>query len=363
MKRILYHILLVIISCTLGIQHTLAQKVQVEAELDSVQIWVGEQTGLHLGVIIKDGQRVQFPQFQPQQQLIPGVEVVETLPSDTADAKDGFIKVTAHYVLTSFDDTLYYLPPLPVKVDGKEYKSKNLALKVLTIDVDTLHPNQFFPPKDVQDNPFLLSEWTRLLWFLLLVVLCSLAIFYMYRRLKSNKPIVLSVRIIKRVPPHQKALNSIEEIKTHSVTDTPEDAKLYYTQLTDALRRYMMERFGFNAMEMTSAEIIARLRQEDDQQKINELTMLFETADLVKFAKHSTDVSENDRNLVNAVDFINNTKLEGQPTEERVLPTATEEQRQTIRARISLKWGIGILSAIAIVTTIYIIYQLFLLLY
>ncbi len=38
---------------------------------------------------------------------------------------------------------------------------------------------------------------------------------------------------------------------------------------------------------------------------------LFQTADLVKFAKHSPLMNENDMNLVNAVEFINNTKVEG----------------------------------------------------
>lgn len=355
--------LMVLAICMSMLLPVSAQKVNVDIAIDSVSIFIGEQTQLHLGVTVKEGQRVQFPSYQPQQQIIPGVEVVETLPSDTGKVEDGFIKVTAHYVLTSFDDTLYYIPPMPVKVGGKEFKSKSLALKVLSVPVDTLHPNQFYPPKDVQDNPFLWSEWSLLIWLGLLAMLCYIACVLMYARLKSKKPIVFTVRIIKKIPPHQKALNSIEEIKTHNVTVTPEDSKLYYTQLTDTLRRYMNERFGFNAMEMTSSEIIERLRHEEDQEKINELTMLFETADLVKFAKHSTDVNENDRNLISAVDFINTTKLDNVPTEERVKPTATEEQKQTIRARISLKWGIGILSVFATASVVYVVWQLILLMY
>ena len=36
--------------------------------------------------------------------------------------------------------------------------------------------------------------------------------------------------------------------------------------------------------------------------------MLFQTADLVKFAKYNTLINENDANLVNAIEFINQTK-------------------------------------------------------
>ena len=338
-----------------------AQKVSVEAKIDSTAIFVGQQTGFHLGVTVKEGQKVQFPQFEPLQYIIPGIEVVETLPSDTQKLDDGYVRVSAHYTLTSFDDTLYYIPAVKVKVDGKEFESKSLALKVLTVKVDTLHPNQFFGPKDVQDNPFVWEEWSRLLWLSAVEFILFIVALLMFMRLKSEKPIVFKVRIIKRVPAHQKALNSIEEIKTKSTTLTVDDAKAYYTHLTDTLRRYMMERFGFNAMEMTSAEIISRLRQEEDQTKINELTMLFETADLVKFAKYSVGVNENDHNLISAIDFINTTKQENAPTEERIEPTVTEQDKQTIRNRKILKWTLVAVILANVALLVYVFWQLVLL--
>ena len=334
-----------------------AQKVSVEAKIDSTVIFVGQQTGFHLGVTMKEGQKVQFPQFEPLQHIIPGIEVVETLPTDTQKLDDGYLRVSAHYTLTSFDDTLYYIPAVKVKVDEKEYESKSLALKVLTVKVDTLHPNQFYPAKDVQDNPFLWDEWSRLLWLSAAVLVLFIISLLIFMRLKSEKPIVFKVKIVKRIPAHQKALNSIEEIKSKSSTVTVDDAKAYYTHLTETLRRYMMERFGFNAMEMTSAEIISRLRQEEDQKKIDELTMLFETADLVKFAKYSVGVSENDHNLISAIDFINTTKQENAPTEERIEPTVTEKDKQTIRNRKVLKWTLFGVVLVNIALLVYVFWE------
>ena len=334
-----------------------AQKVSVEAKIDSTVIFVGQQTGFHLGVTMKEGQKVQFPQFEPLQHIIPGIEVVETLPTDTQKLDDGYLRVSAHYTLTSFDDTLYYIPAIKVKVDNKEFESKSLALKVLTVKVDTLHPNQFYPPKDVQDNPFLWDEWSRLLWLSAAVLVLFIVSLLIFMRLKSERPIVFKVKIVKRIPAHQKALNSIEEIKAKSTTVTVDDAKAYYTHLTDTLRRYMMERFGFNAMEMTSAEIISRLRQEEDQKKIDELTMLFETADLVKFAKYSVGVSENDHNLISAIDFINTTKQENAPTEERIEPTVTEKDKQTIRNRKVLKWTLFGVVLVNIALLVYVFWE------
>ena len=109
---------------------------------------------------------------------------------------------------------------------------------------------------------------------------------YVFVCLKRNRPIIAHVRIVKRIPAHRKALHAIDEIKAKQLVSS-EDQKSYYTQLTDAVRLYIQERFGFNAMEMTSNEIIARLQQANDQKGLEELRELFRTADLVKFAKYS----------------------------------------------------------------------------
>ena len=341
-----------------------AEAQMVEAVIDSVQIKVGEQTGYHVSATVKPGQRVTFRQWQPQQMITGGVEVVDLPRVDTADANDGFIKVTQHLTLTAFEDSLYYIPKQRVKIDGKTIETRNLALKVVTLDVDTLHPNQFYGPKDVQDNPFLWSEWVEILLAALAAVILYVLCWLAYIRLKNDKPISLKIRIVKRIPPHQKALNTIESLKGERKTAEGMDGggmdtKAYYTKLTEALRTYMQERFGFNALEMTSGEIIEELRRVDDKQKIQELTELFETADLVKFAKHTVGVSENDRNLVSAIDFINTTKQDGAPTEERIVPDVTEQQRHTMRMRTVLKVVIALMAVLMTVLTAYVCWQLY----
>ena len=141
---------------------------------------------------------------------------------------------------------------------------------------------------------------------------------------------------------------------------TTEDSKEYYTKLTDTLRRYIEERYGFSAMEMTSSEIIDRLMS-TDQQSLDELRQLFTTADLVKFAKYSTQINENDANLVSAIDFINQTKQENQPTEEVVKPQLSAEDQRSRKERRVLKSIIGVLVTSAVLLfsyVLYIVYQL-----
>ena len=86
--------------------------------------------------------------------------MVEQSDADTAELDGGRLQISRDYTLTSFDEKVYAVPALQVKVNGKTCQGNQLALKVLTVPVDTVHPNQFYPPKDVQDNPFLWSEWS-----------------------------------------------------------------------------------------------------------------------------------------------------------------------------------------------------------
>lgn len=221
--------------------------------------------------------------------------------------------------------------------------------------MDTVHPNQFYPPKDVQDNPFLWSEWSPLFWLSILVLLLFGVMLWLWQRLRQNKPIVIRMRIVKRVPAHEKALSEINVIKQQH-TESQETQKEYYTRLTTTLREYIEQRFGFRAMEMTSGEIIEHLQSAGDQKMIDELKQLFRTADLVKFAKYETFLGENDANLVNAINFIDQTKTNEQTVEEKVAPELTDQDRKTRSQRKLIKallWGGAIVMA---AITAYVIY-------
>lgn len=342
---------------TLGVK----AQVTVESKIDSIEIFIGEQAHMTVDVTMKKGQKLVFPVFKPSEMITPGVEVLEQSDADTSKLDNDMIKVSKQYTLTSFDEKLYYLPPVKVKVNGKEYASKNLALKVLTVPVDTLHPNQFFPPKDVQTNPFLWSEWSLSFWLSVLMLLLIVLAFYLRQRLYDNKPIIAKVRIVKKVLPHQRAMQEIEQIKADKMVAS-ENSKEYYTKLTDTLRKYIEERYGFNAMEMTSSEIIERLTATQDQKALDELRELFTTADLVKFAKYSTLINENDKNLVSAIDFINQTKLENQPVEETVKPQLSAEDQRSQKSRRLLKTVITIISVMCAGLFGYVVYTLYLLL-
>ena len=345
MRRVLLFIIL--IACTLlGFAQS-----GVEVKIEPIEMMIGEQAQVTVTVQAPEGAKVEMPTFQPRQQIVAGVEVIATQRTDDR---------TLLLTLTSFNGNLYYLPPFKVKVNGKTVESKSLALKVVEVEVDTTKLDKFFGPKDVQDNPFQWSDWKLSFWLSILILVLWAVAYYLYLRLRDNKPIIARIKIVKRLLPHQKAMKEIEQIKADKMVAS-EDQKEYYTKLTDTLRKYIEERYGFSAMQMTSSEIIARLTSSGDQQSLDELRRLFMTADLVKFAKYSTMINENDANLVNAIDFINQTKQENQPTEEVVKPQLSEEDQRSQKTRRVLKciiWTVCTISILLFCLVVYSVYQL-----
>lgn len=341
----------------LGFSHAVAQ-VTVDVKIDSLQLLIGQQTGITLRVSCDVNQRPVFPALTDRSQLTQGVEVVKVCPVDTQMLNEGKrMQLTQRYIITSFDSARYYLPPMEIMVDTAHFKSKPLALIVYSVPVDTTQVDQFFGVKDIEDAPFSWEDWSGVVYGSLLLILFLLLTFAMLVWLKQGNPILRIVRHKAKLPPHQVAMNEIQRIKDER-TWASEDSKEYYTQLTDTLRNYIQERYGFRAMDMTSSEIIERLMQENDDTAIQELRQLFQTADLVKFAKFSTLVNENDANLVTAVNYINQTKLEVDPNAKAEEPKYSPEEIRSI----GMKWTLRILIALcslAIVTiTVFIVLRL-----
>ena len=151
MNRNVFFIVLLLLSIT---NRVVAQAVTVEAGIDSSQILIGEQARIQLQVAADSERKVSFPQFTDT--LVRGVEIVEVSKIDTQYLNDRQrLLLTREYTITSFDSALYYLPPLSVMVNDREYKSKALALKVYSVPVDTLNPDHFFGQKPIISSFYL----------------------------------------------------------------------------------------------------------------------------------------------------------------------------------------------------------------
>lgn len=336
MKRLLFAILF-LLSVTGAVT---AQNVSVNAEMDSCQRLIGEQARIKLKVGVDAGKRALLPQFDKE--IVEGVEIVEKAPTDTQLLNDGKrLLITEEYVVTSFDSALYVIPPFEVLVDGIPYYSEELALAVYMMPVDTTNLEMFFPPKDVWAIELTWNDYKSAVGYFFLFILLAALLAWIIVRYISNKPIIRIVKVKPKLPAHVVALGEMERIKGDNSWRTSGNSKEYYTAITDALRVYMNERFGFNATEMTTEEIVTHLLQVKDKDSIREVRELLETSDLVKFAKFNPPMNENDRNLVSAIDFVNDTKpqdgeLSVQPTEKRIVNERSLRSKRLLLAAMVL---------------------------
>lgn len=330
-------------------------QVIVEAHTDTASILIGEQIQIHVKCTVNAGQHVTFPSFSSQQQLINGVEVVKNGNIDTLKLNDGKrISLTRSYTITSFDSAMYNIPPFQVNVDGKTYQSKgNIGLKVSTVAVDLKHPNKYNGPHAVVEQPFEWS-WSLLLLSLLCVVLLG-AVIAIAIRLTDPKLITRRVVINPPTPAHVTALNNIEHIKSKPA----EDVKQYYMELTETLRTYIESRFGFSAKEMTTNEIVRHLYDTHNEEAMTELKSVLETADLVKFAKHKTTLSEQDQSLVNALSYVQTTKQQPQELPQPRVEYVSLSNKQQIRWRNIMHVAAWIMGLGALILSGWIAYQLY----
>ena len=334
-------------------------QVTVTARIDSVEMYVGQQDGIELVVSMPKGDKLQMPKLKPGDLLLPNLEIVSMPKADTVELNNGKQwQVSQRYIITAWDSSLYYIPPLSVVVGKQKLQSNQLALKVYTLDVDTVHTDQFFPPREIQEVPFCWDDFRGITYGVTVVCLCVGLIVWLFYRIRSGKPIVRLVRRKKKLPAHEVAISQIKLLKD-SRQWAQEDSKEYYTSLTDTLRTYIQDRYGFSAMEMTSSEIIERLVADGDEKSLDELREIFRTADLVKFAKWTTQINENDANLYYALQYVNETKLEQDPNAKPEPEVVKETDKERLNEVIAMRMIMTLGAVITLVTLGWIVWKLY----
>ncbi len=302
MKRFLVALTL---CCVLG-GAVRAQDFSVAASIDSSFLFIGEQAGLTFEVEQPQGERIQLPLFSDS--IVSGIELVERVTPDTTLLEGGRMRVQHKFVITSFDTALYYIPPFAIYNDrGDTLESNPLSLKVFTVDVDA-EQYQVADIKPIYEPPFDWKGFFLIVLYVVLALLVAFGIYWLVRRYVQKKPVFAAEKPEHERPAHEVALEMLDAIRDEKRWERGE-AKPYYTELTDVLRIYIVKRYGVNAMESTSDEILMMLRAFDiKRETLLSLKTLFELSDLVKFAKWQPMLDDYLKSLTAAYAFVNDTK-------------------------------------------------------
>lgn len=272
-------------------------------------ILIGDQVEWTLDFQLAPGEAVSIS--KPGAEPVPGVEALGEMALDTLSDKKGTLSLRGRIILTSFDSGSYVLPPLYVlmaradgSIDTLEYTGPRLAVNTIPIDTAT------FQPHDIKGQIRYPLTFREVIPWVGLALLVAALVWLLVRwiRLRRQNRDFFGKPVVKD-PPHIVALRSLEKTRAQKLWQAGKQ-KQFYTQVTDALRQYIAERFDVAALEQTSAEMFRDLQDKDIEPELKEkLKDLFTTADFVKFAKHTASDQENENAIPTAIRFVNETYM------------------------------------------------------
>lgn len=292
--------------------------VKVTASLDSASILMGRIDTLRI-VVDRDADRQgAFPLFSKAaggafvSLLGDTVEIGEPR-IDTLKREGGRITERLVMPVQVFDSGRYVIPPFIYITADDSVASNSIELEVVPVKVgenDAI--SDFKDIADPSDRSFWdwMPDWLYDWWWawLLILLLIPAGIYYAVKYKKTGKFISLPEAPMPK--PWTVALDRLERLKEKNLWENGLE-KEYFTQLTDILRDYLAQRFGINAMEMTSRQIMTTLADQSDvRDKRDYVRKILDVADFVKFAKVRPLPADNVAAFDNAVNFVKETVVE-----------------------------------------------------
>ena len=282
----------------------------VSAAIDSTTLFIGDQTDLHLRATSEVGEQVQMPVLG--EHLIPGIEIVDRTIVDTTTLSDGRVQYNQYLTLTSFEDSLFYIKPLPFVSGDDTIWSESLMLNVVQpFEMDSADL-AITDIKGIYRAP--IWWWGFLRWVLLALGIAGIGVggYYLITCLQSRmgKRDEDAVAVEPLRPAEEVALEKLDAIREQKIWQTGL-VKEYHTQLTDVVREYIARRFEVSSAEQTSDETLRAMRPllSDNKDLYEQLRKMLTLADLVKFAKWTTTPDENELSLRSAYTFVKETTI------------------------------------------------------
>lgn len=248
----------------------------IRTSLDTSVIHVGDRIHLTVDVAHAEGQRVSWPDSL----MLDPFEVIDARvgqPTQTATGMTSSLVLT----LTAFELGDLELPSFDVVVAGDTLSTDGWVVTVASVGLD-----EGGEIRDVKGPMSMARNWWLVLpWVLGMLVLGALAVWLYRRHRRRDRPGAPAFPAPSR-PPHEIALEALGALERSGLLERGE-YKEYHIRVSDIFREYVEARFGIDALELVTDEVIARMSVRGlDREIVDGARGFLETCDLVKFAKH-----------------------------------------------------------------------------
>lgn len=291
--------------------------VVVAAQLDSTQMWVGQQSALNLSATIEAGEQVEFPVYG--EDLQSGIELVGRTNIDTVRLSDGRLQLKQTLTITSFQDSLFLINPIPFVSGEETIYTDQIALNVVQPFVIDTADNAIADIKPIYNAP--IWWWGIIRWILLAlgIVALGVGVYFLVKYLRkryAGREQEVEPEVVEQRPAEEVAIEKLNAIKEQKIWQQGRQ-KEYHTELTDVVREYIARRFSISSQEQTSGEILADIKPQLSEKKevYVLLKRMLSLADLVKFAKWQPAPDENEQSLVDAYHFVEQTTIKEEQTQ------------------------------------------------
>ena len=219
--------------------------------------------------------------------------------------KNNSIFISDSIIFSAYEEGTFSVPPQRILVNSKEYFTPSYKVTVAPVVTDSVKTPLFDIksivqiPKNVWDY---IQPYLGYVLILLLILVCVIIYFIRRNKKKSethkSEPDVLAIKRLKKLKKSDYIAKDLY--------------KKYYSELTSIIKEYMEARWNFPATKLLSDDLLEYLKKEKwlDENEIENLSGIFKTSDLAKFAKYKPTPEETKLHMEKAINFINLTKTD-----------------------------------------------------
>lgn len=257
-----------------------AAQSRLVTEVDTTRVTVGDRVTLTVTVEHASSSRVTWPDSLD---LAP----FEVLAASEAPVDAGRDGTRSRLVLTlaAFELGELEIPSFDVAVTTAEGSEESLATNPVGIEVASVGVDESGEIRDIRGPLEIPLGALRLaLWVLLPLLLVAL-LWVLARRLRPKQDEPKPVPSAPPKPPYEVALEALAVLEGARLVERGL-VKEYHIEASDILRSYAGARFGVDALEMTTHEVLAALGATGCDARFRDgLEAFLSQCDLVKFAK------------------------------------------------------------------------------
>ena len=242
------------------------------------------------------------------------------------DLGDGKMRREFNLSIAAYEPGNFEIPSVELTYFGQDGSVKSVHTQALPFAITSLIANEPEPKLKENAGPLPVRQRDYLLVYiaggLVAAGLGAVIALLVRRRLRGRKP---PVPAAPPRPAHEVAMEKLDRLG--GLLGEGGDLRLFYFELSEAIREYLGGRFGFDSLEMTTEELVAAMRRvplENARGVIgSEIEGWLSSCDLVKFAKVSPSTEQARGALETAIRMVAATR----PHLDVLPPTAVEAAR------------------------------------